>query len=61
MAIASRIADTIDVPGLDSLPILEIGPGTGVLTRFLLEKTARSNVWNSTLNQLLTSMPLILT
>lgn len=38
LSIASRIADTIDLPGYDSLPILEIGPGTGVLTRFLLEK-----------------------
>lgn len=34
--IAKRIADTID--GFPQLPVLEVGPGTGVLTRFLLEK-----------------------
>ncbi len=34
--VAQRIADTVDAcPGL---PILEAGPGTGVLTRYLLEK-----------------------
>lgn len=34
--IARRIADTVDAaPGL---PILEVGPGTGVLTQFLLPK-----------------------
>lgn len=34
--IASRIADTVDVcPGI---PILEVGPGMGVLTGFLLSK-----------------------
>ena len=38
MSVASRIADTVDVAGYSSLPILEIGPGTGVLTRFLLQK-----------------------
>ena len=36
LATASRIADTVDAcPGL---PILEVGPGTGVLTQFLLQK-----------------------
>ena len=36
LATASRIADTVDAcPGL---PILEVGPGTGVLTQFLLKK-----------------------
>ena len=36
LSIAGRIADTVDVcPGI---PILEVGPGMGVLTRFLLEK-----------------------
>lgn len=36
LGIASRIADTVDVcPGL---PILEVGPGMGVLTQFLLKK-----------------------
>ena len=34
--IAKRIADTID--GFPQLPVLEVGPGTGLLTRFLLEK-----------------------
>lgn len=35
LSIAARIADTIsDCPGL---PVVEVGPGTGVLTRFLLE------------------------
>jgi 16S rRNA (adenine1518-N6/adenine1519-N6)-dimethyltransferase len=36
LSIAKDIADTVDTcPGL---PILEVGPGMGVLTRFLLEK-----------------------
>lgn len=36
LGIAKRIADTVDkCPGL---PVLEIGPGMGVLTRFLVEK-----------------------
>ena len=36
LSIARDIADTVDVcPGL---PVLEVGPGMGVLTRFLLEK-----------------------
>ena len=36
LSIAKRIADTVDVcPGV---PVLEVGPGMGVLTRFLLEK-----------------------
>lgn len=34
--IAKRIADTLD--GFPQLPVLEVGPGTGVLTRFLIEK-----------------------
>ncbi|MCD7971434.1 MAG: 16S rRNA (adenine(1518)-N(6)/adenine(1519)-N(6))-dimethyltransferase RsmA [Candidatus Azobacteroides sp.] len=34
--IASRIADTLDI--FPDLPVLEVGPGMGVLTRFLLEK-----------------------
>ncbi len=34
--IASRIADTLD--DFAQLPILEVGPGTGMLTRFLLAK-----------------------
>ena len=41
--IARRIADTISAPQLEAdptwgrLPVMEIGPGMGVLTRFLLE------------------------
>ena len=35
LSIAKRIADTIDI--FPDLPVLEVGPGTGVLTRFLLE------------------------
>jgi 16S rRNA (adenine1518-N6/adenine1519-N6)-dimethyltransferase len=36
LQIARKIADTLD--GFNGLPILEVGPGTGVLTQFLLEK-----------------------
>jgi len=35
MQIAKRIADTLS--GYEGVPVLEIGPGTGVLTRFLLK------------------------
>lgn len=36
LSVAKRIADTVDVcPGL---PVLEVGPGMGVLTQYLLEK-----------------------
>ena len=35
--IAKRIADTVDEP-FDSLPVLEVGPGMGVMTQFLVEK-----------------------
>lgn len=35
LSIAQRIADTLS--GYKHLPVLEIGPGMGVLTRFLLE------------------------
>ncbi len=34
--IARRIADTID--GFADLPVIEVGPGTGMLTKFLIEK-----------------------
>lgn len=34
--IARRIADTLD--GFPHLPVLEVGPGMGVLTQFLLQK-----------------------
>lgn len=36
MGVAARIASTLD--GYPELPVLEVGPGMGVLTRFLLEK-----------------------
>ncbi len=36
MGIAQNIADTVDA--CPDLPILEVGPGTGVLTRFLVQK-----------------------
>lgn len=42
--IARRIANTIDVAGYDELPVLEIGPGTGVLTQFLLEKVGANRL-----------------
>lgn len=35
MSVAQRIASTLDL--YTDLPVLEIGPGTGVLTRFLLQ------------------------
>lgn len=35
--IAKRIADTVDAPFAD-LPVLEVGPGMGVMTQFLTEK-----------------------
>ena len=36
-SIASRIADTVDA--CPDLPILEVGPGMGVMTRYLVQKT----------------------
>jgi len=36
--IARRIAQTIDVPPYSSLPVVEVGPGMGVLTQFLMEQ-----------------------
>lgn len=36
LSIASRIADTVDA--CPALPLLEVGPGMGVLTQFLMEK-----------------------
>ena len=36
LTVAQNIADTVDVA--PELPILEVGPGMGVLTRMLLEK-----------------------
>ena len=37
LSIAKRIADTVDTPFAD-LPVLEVGPGMGVMTQFLVEK-----------------------
>ncbi len=36
MSVAQRIAKTLEYPDKEHLPVLEIGPGTGVLTQFLL-------------------------
>lgn len=36
LSVAQRIADTVDT--LPRIPVLEVGPGTGVLSRFLLPK-----------------------
>ena len=37
LGIAKRIADTVDA--CPSLPVLEVGPGMGVMTQFLAQKT----------------------
>jgi len=37
LTIAKRIADTVDEPFAD-LPVLEVGPGMGVMTQYLVEK-----------------------
>ena len=37
LSIAKRIADTVDDPYAD-LPVLEVGPGMGVMTQYLVEK-----------------------
>ena len=42
MSIAQRIADTVDVE--PDLPVLEIGPGMGALTQFLLPKNRELKV-----------------
>ena len=36
LSIAKRIADTVDA--CPDLPVLEVGPGMGVLTQYLMEK-----------------------
>ncbi|MCM1006242.1 MAG: 16S rRNA (adenine(1518)-N(6)/adenine(1519)-N(6))-dimethyltransferase RsmA [Prevotella sp.] len=36
--IARRIAETLDIDPYKALPILEIGPGMGVLTQYLMEE-----------------------
>ena len=38
MGIARRIAETALTPPYEGIPLLEIGPGTGVLTQFLMEQ-----------------------
>ena len=38
LTIAKRIADTVDEPYAD-LPVLEVGPGMGVMTQYLVQKT----------------------
>ena len=37
LSIAKRIADTVDEP-FANLPVLEVGPGMGVMTQYLVEK-----------------------
>ena len=37
LSIAKRIANTVDTPYSD-LPVLEVGPGMGVMTQYLVEK-----------------------
>ena len=36
LSIGKRIADTVDA--CPELPVLEVGPGMGVLTQYLMEK-----------------------
>ncbi|MCM1320337.1 MAG: 16S rRNA (adenine(1518)-N(6)/adenine(1519)-N(6))-dimethyltransferase RsmA [Muribaculaceae bacterium] len=38
LSIARRIADTIDIEPYKTLPVLEIGPGMGVLTQYLMAR-----------------------
>ena len=40
--IAKRIADTVDA--CPEIPVLEVGPGMGVLTQFLMEKPRLTKV-----------------
>ena len=40
--VAMRIADTVDI--CPDMPVLEVGPGMGVLTQYLLEKRRRLKV-----------------
>ena len=39
LGIAQDIADTVDA--CPELPVLEVGPGMGVLTQFLMKRTAK--------------------
>jgi len=43
LGIARRIADTVDEP-FDNLPVLEVGPGMGVMTQYLIEKPRQLKV-----------------
>ena len=43
LSVARRIADTVDEP-LPELPVLEVGPGMGVMTQFLLKKERKVKV-----------------
>lgn len=38
LSVARRIAETLDTPMAQSIPTLEIGPGMGVLTQFLINR-----------------------
>lgn len=42
--IARRIAETINIPPYSSLPVLEIGPGMGVLTQYLMSQNRELKV-----------------
>lgn len=41
--VAKAIADTVDA--CPDIPVLEVGPGMGVLTQYLLPKSARRKWW----------------
>ena len=43
LGIARRIADTVDEP-FNDLPVLEVGPGMGVMTQYLIEKPRQLKV-----------------
>ena len=52
--IAKRIADTVDA--CPDIPVLEIGPGMGVLTQYLVEKPRPVKAVESTPSRWLTCM-----
>ncbi|MBR6321045.1 MAG: 16S rRNA (adenine(1518)-N(6)/adenine(1519)-N(6))-dimethyltransferase, partial [Prevotella sp.] len=64
--IARRIADTVDEPFHD-LPVLEVGPGMGVMTQYLVQKPRplkvveidRESVEYLTQNSVLTAQQII--
>lgn len=49
LQVAQRIADTVDA--YPDIPILEVGPGMGVLTQYLLPKNVCLRLWNSISNR----------